>query len=94
MRAAPLPRRAGQGGADGVGQAAVGIGDDQPHPGQATGGQPGQEPQPARAVLLRGDVQAEDFALPVAVDPDRFSMMALPLSAVPADGRPMTPEAV
>ena len=61
--AAALPRRAGQGGADRVDQAAVGVGDDQPHPGQATGGQGAQERQPAGAVLLEDDVQAEDFAL-------------------------------
>ena len=52
--AAALPGRAGQGGADRVDQAAVGVGDDQPHPGQAAGGQRAQERQPAGAVLLRG----------------------------------------
>jgi hypothetical protein len=35
--------------------------------GQAAGGQGAQEPQPAGPVLLAGDVQAEDFALPLGV---------------------------
>ena len=69
--AAPLPGRAGQGGADRVDQAAVGVGDDQPDPGQATGGQRSQERQPAGAVLVGGDVQAEDLAVAVGVDTDR-----------------------
>src|SRR5436305_8482900 len=41
---APLPGGTGQRGGDRVDQAAVGVGDDQPHPGQAPGRQRPQEP--------------------------------------------------
>jgi hypothetical protein len=69
--AAPLPRCAGQGGADGVGQAAVGVGGHQRHAGQATGGQVAEEHQPAGAVLSGGDLQPQDLPVPVGVDPGR-----------------------
>ena len=84
MGAAALPCRAAQRGADRVDQAAVGIGDDQPHPGQAAGGQGAGTPA-SRRRPLRGDVQAEDFALPVAVDPDRDQGVHVDGAAVLAD---------
>jgi collagen type II alpha len=68
---ASLPGRAGQGGADGVGQAAVGVGGDEGHAGQAAGGQVAEERQPPGAVFGGGDLQAEDLAVPVGIDPGR-----------------------
>lgn len=59
---AALPRRTAQRGVDRVDQAAVGIGDDQPHPGQATRCHRAQEGEPAGATFLRGHVHAENFA--------------------------------
>lgn len=55
MGAAPLPRGAGQHGADGVHQAGVSVGDDELDAGQAAGDQRAQEDQPAGAVLGGGD---------------------------------------
>ena len=43
---------------------------DQFDPGQAAGGQRPQERQPARPVLGRGHVDAQDFAVALGVDPD------------------------
>ena len=68
--AAALPGGAGKRGADRAHQAAVGVGDDQPDARQASGGQRPQECQPAGAVLVAGDVQAEDFPAAVGIDPD------------------------
>jgi len=48
----------------------VGVGDDQRDPGQAAGHQGPQERQPAGPVLGADDVQAQDLALAVGVDPD------------------------
>ena len=47
------------------------IAGDQLDPGQTAGGQRPQERQPARAVLGGGDVDAQDFAVALGVDPDR-----------------------
>jgi hypothetical protein len=69
--ATSLPGGAGQGGADGVDQAAVGISGDQGDPGQAAGGQVPEEAQPAGAVLGGADLQAEDLPVPVGVHPGR-----------------------
>jgi hypothetical protein len=49
----------------------VGVGGDQPHPGQAAGGQVPEEREPAGAVLSAGDLQTQDLPVPVAVHPDR-----------------------
>ncbi len=49
----------------------MGVGGDQLDPGQTTRGQITEEAQPAGAVLGRGDLQPEDFAVPVAVDTGR-----------------------
>jgi hypothetical protein len=54
--AAALPARAGQGGADRVDQAAVGVGGDQADSGQAAGGQVPEEGEPAGAVFGAGDL--------------------------------------
>ena len=54
-------------------------------PDEAAGGQTAQEGQPARAVLLRGHVDAEDFALPVAVDAYRDQGVDVDGAAVLAD---------
>src|SRR5215469_759752 len=64
---ASLPGRAGQGGADGLGQAAVGVAGDQGDAGQAAGGQVAEERQPPGAVFGSGDVQAQDLPVPVGV---------------------------
>jgi hypothetical protein len=69
MGPAPLPRRAGHGRSDGLGQAAVHVGGDQGHAGQAAGGQLAEERQPPGAVLSGGDLQAEDLPVPVGVHP-------------------------
>ena len=71
MGPAALPPGAGQRGGDRVDQAAVSVRDDQPHPGKSAGRQRPQESQPAGPVLLRRDLQTEDFPLPVGVDADR-----------------------
>ena len=52
-----------------VDQPGVGVGGDQRDPGQAAGGQVAEEAEPAGAVLGGGDLQAEDLAVPVGVDP-------------------------
>jgi hypothetical protein len=49
----------------------VGIGGHQGDPGQPAGDQVAEERQPPGAVLGRGDLQAQQFAVPVGVDPDR-----------------------
>jgi hypothetical protein len=69
--AAPLPAGARQGRADRLGQAAVGVGGDQRHAGQAAGGQVAEERQPAGAVLGGGDLQPEDLPVPVSVHAGR-----------------------
>jgi hypothetical protein len=51
-------------------QPRVGIGGDQPDPGKAPGGQRPQERQPARPVLGGGELDAQDFAVALGVDPD------------------------
>ena len=56
--AAPLPRRAGQGRADRLDQAGVGVGGDQRDPGQAAGDQVAEERQPAGAGLGAVDLHA------------------------------------
>ena len=76
MGAAALPGGAGQGGAQRGDQAGVGVGGDQRDPGQAAGGQVAEERQPAGPVLGGGDVDAEDLAVPVGVDPGRRSARA------------------
>ena len=68
MGAASLPAGAGQGRADRGDQAGVGVGGDQPDPGQP-GGQVLEERQPRGAGLGRSDLAAEDLPVPVAVDP-------------------------
>jgi uncharacterized protein YceK len=65
---APLPCRAGQGRADGCGQAAVRVGGDQGDAGQAAGGQVAEEREPSGAVLGGGDLQAEDLPVALRVD--------------------------
>src|SRR3954470_12227097 len=67
--AAALPGGAGQGRADGVDQAAVGVGGDELDSGEAAGGEVAEEGQPAGAVLGGGDLQAEDLPVPVGVHP-------------------------
>ena len=85
MGAAALPGRTGQGRADGLHEAAVRVGGDQPDPGQAAGGQVAEERQPARAVLGRGDLQPEDFPVPTSVDPSRHQRMHVDHSATLAN---------
>jgi hypothetical protein len=83
--AAPLPGRARQGRADRLGQAAVGVAGDQGDAGQAAGGQVPEEPQPARAVLGAGDLQAQDFPVPVCVHPGRQQRVHVDHPAALAD---------
>ena len=47
----------------------MGVADDQPDPGQATGDQAAQEPGPAGPILGGAQLQAEDLAVPGSVDP-------------------------
>ena len=47
-------------------QAAVGVGDDQLHPGQAAGLQRAQERGPERPVLAVADVHAQDLTAAVS----------------------------
>ena len=85
MRAAPLPRRAGQRSPDRSDQAAVRIGDDQLHARQATGRQRSEEGEPARAVLVRAHVQAQHFAAAVGVHAHRDQGVDVHRPAVLAD---------
>ena len=71
MGAAALPRCPGQGGPDRIDEPSVGIGGDQFDPRKAAGGQRPQEGQPAGPVLGGGDVNPEDLAVALGVDPDR-----------------------
>jgi hypothetical protein len=66
---ASLPGRAGQGGAEGLDQPAVGVAGDELDAGQSACGQLAEEGEPAGAVLGAGDLQAEDLAVSVGVDP-------------------------
>ena len=70
MSTAPLPRGPRQGGADRTDQPGVSVGGDEFDSGQAAGGQGAQEGQPASSVLGGGDVDTEDFAVALGVDPD------------------------
>ena len=51
MRAAPLPRRAGQGRADRVDEAGMRVGGDELHAAQAAGDETAKERQPGSTVL-------------------------------------------
>ena len=55
--------------ADGLDQAAVGVGGDQRDAGQAAGGQVAEERQPSGAVLGGGDLQAQDLPGSMGVHP-------------------------
>lgn len=68
MGAAALPAGAGQVGGDRLDKSLVGIRGDQPDPRQAAGDEVGEELVPRRPGLGGGDAQAEDLAVPVAVD--------------------------
>jgi collagen type II alpha len=63
----------------------MGVGNDQLHPGQAAGDQPAQERQPPGAVFGGGDVQAEDFPVPISVHPGREQGVHVDHPAVLAD---------
>jgi hypothetical protein len=82
---AALPLRAGQRGADRGHETAVGVGDDQADTGQPARGQRAQEGEPAGAVLIGGDVEAEDLAAAVGVDADRDQGVHVDRAAVLAD---------
>jgi GNAT acetyltransferase-like protein len=69
MGAAPLPGGAGQGRADRVGQAAVGVGGDELDAGQAAGGQVTEEAQPPGAVLGGGDLRPRISRCPSLLTP-------------------------
>ena len=71
MGAAALPCGAGQVRCDRVDQAGVGVGGDQPDPGQAAGDQVGEEQVPGGAGLAGGDLAAEHLAVTISVDPGR-----------------------
>ena len=62
--------------ADRFDQPGVGVGDHQPHAGQAAVGELGEELAPERLVLRVADVDTEDFTMPVGTQPggdhDRF----------------------
>ena len=63
----------------------MGVGDDELDAGQAASDQGTQEREPAGAVLGRGDVDAEDLAVSVAVDADRDQRVDIDDSAALAD---------
>ena len=71
VRAAALPGRPGQRRPNGRYQPGMGVAGDQFDPGQAAGGQRPPERQPARSVLGGTDVNTQDFAMALGVDPDR-----------------------
>jgi hypothetical protein len=71
MHAAPLPRRARQHGRDGLLQALVGVGDDQPHAAQAALHQAPQKRRPEGAIFRRPHVDTEDLTIAVGGDADR-----------------------
>ena len=66
--AAPLPPRTWESGGHRVDQSRMVVGDDQLHPREAPSHQGTQEGEPAGPVLRRGDVDAEDLPVSVAVD--------------------------
>jgi hypothetical protein len=66
---ASLMCRALEGAFEGGDQAGVLVGDDQPHRGQATAFQGGQEAAPKYLVLAVAHVQAKDFPAAVGGDP-------------------------
>ena len=70
------------------------IRDDQAHAGQAAGEQAAQEAGPGGAVLGREDVDAEDLALAVGVDPgrDRGADVDHPAAVAAALGQRVDPE--
>ena len=70
MRATALPGGAVKYRAHGLHQARVGVGDHQLHPAQPAGDEAAQEAEPSGAVLGADQLQAEDLALALGVDPD------------------------
>ena len=68
MGAAALPDRARQVRGDSLHEAGVGVAGDQTDAGQAAGDQIGEERVPGAAGLGGGDLQAQHFAVSVAVD--------------------------
>ncbi|SDN16246.1 hypothetical protein SAMN05216259_1035 [Actinacidiphila guanduensis] len=63
----------------------MGVGDDELDTGKTAGGQRSQEGEPAGAVLGGGDVEAEDFAVPIGVDSDRHQRVDVDDPAFLAD---------
>lgn len=47
------------------------VADDERYPGEAPGDEPAEEGEPTGAVFGGDDIEAEDFAVTVVVDPDR-----------------------
>jgi hypothetical protein len=71
VSATPLPGGTGDGRSDRNREPGVGVAGDELDAGQAAGGQVAEERQPAGAVLARGDLDAEDLAVPVGIDAGR-----------------------
>ena len=71
MRPAALPARSDERGADGFPEPDVRIADDELHALQAARDEAAQERGPARAVLGRDDVDAENFPASVGVHAER-----------------------
>ena len=46
----------------------MGVGGDQPDPGQAASDEVAEEREPAGAVLTGGDLDAEDLTVPIGID--------------------------
>ena len=88
MGAAPLPGRAVEHAGDGVGEPLMGVADDELDAGKAAGDQPLQEAGPGRAVLGCAQLQAEDLAVAVGVDP--VATRAAVLTTRPASRTLMT----
>ena len=68
---AALPGRTLEHGADGLLQAGVGVGDDEPHAAQTAGLQRAEELGPEDLVFAVADVETEDLAAPVGGNTDR-----------------------
>jgi hypothetical protein len=71
MHLAPLPARALELNTHGGGEATMMVGDDQIHVGEAAALEPGEEVRPAALRLAIPQLQAQDLAAPLFVDPGR-----------------------
>ena len=69
MGSAALPAGSGQVRRNSFDRAGVGVGGDEPDPGQAAGDEVGEERVPRTSGFGGGDLQSQNLSVPVAVDP-------------------------